>query len=1822
VAIECFDCHGSKSPPDFRPVDSLTRNAETGGFIGSHRKHLDAAAKPADCTKCHPGSEKYSSSHRNGLISVSLDTFYPAVYRNGSSSFPQTPTPNLGSCTNVVCHNDGTSISSGTPVIKQTPVWGSASAQPCSACHDNPPGYNNGSPKANAHQKHNFYGYSCSRCHNATTSNGITLSSYSSSHGNRAYDVSAPPGENIIYSYGSTGGSCSATYCHSSAQGTGDPTAPPSYAAPSWNQQYGEGCINCHKGGYHTELFTRYMTSGSHKTHLIYESGRGCKTCHYQPIYENKTCGQCHLTFYGTHSNASARGPEHANGVIDVKIDPNMPVPGATGSYSGDPAPRTPYGNCYNLYCHSQGTRQLPPFEAPNVTDITWGGAAMPTDCTGCHGGDGLSSIPIVTGSHSKHGAVGCTICHNSSASANRTAIPVTPFSGMDTNKSNHSNGIVNVAIAPSAGGRYGSETTSWDKLPGTQTLRCTNNYCHSSGVSVTTGSLFSNISTPPWGGAGLSCNSCHGNPPAYADTIPKANAHQTHSSHSCSRCHFNVTNDGTTITGRALHANSEYNLAAGPGTGFTYTYSTLGGSCADVSCHPGGSIARVWSSSSCGSCHGAPPSDNAHARHFTGLPRMAAYGNSSTTSTYLNNCGVCHPAEPARDNDGSLQVELFNPSTPPSSLKSRSTAAEYANGSCSNIYCHSDGSSVASTLAPAAQTVAWNAPPMTCNSCHGNPPAYESGNPKANSHAVHDVYSCSICHATTTSTGTTITDQFRHINASYDLAARSDFPFNYTFDPAGGSCDSNSCHSDGTYPRLRLQVSNPVTATWGASPLSCSGCHGNPPLYVNRLNSHPAHIKYSCSSCHYLVTSNGSSITNRVLHANSAINVNPSPGISFSYRADIFYFTYYESSCSNISCHNDGTAVATGTPNLTQSMAGWGSDYYARCNSCHGNPPVYVSGSLKKNSHSKHSGYGCQTCHYSVTTNGTTITDRNLHVNNQYVVDPAPGTTFSYSFATSGGNCTNTSCHNDGTGVATGSQNSINPSTWGDTFSCGSCHGNPPSYSSTLPKKNSHLGSHAAIGCQFCHAAVTTTGSTITTPALHINKQYNVTPGAGTGFAYTYNASGGSCANIYCHSDGTSIITTIIRSNTATWGGQSLGCNGCHGNPPTTNVKRNSHAGNHSGIGCQICHYTVTTNGVTISDPTKHMNNTYEVAPGPGTSFTSNENAICSNTSCHSDGTAVATGVTRSTGNSSQWGWSKLNCDSCHANPPAYVSGNPKKNSHSKHSSSGGRCWYCHYDTMTSDSTTISNPAKHKNAVYDLKPNPTRSFNYSYSANGGTCSMISCHGDGTSIATGILVSPTPSQWGGASLECSSCHGYPPSYPNGSPKKNSHTRHQGYDCLECHGLTVYSSTYISSTYHVNGQYDLYGPRTGTYTFNSNGGSCSSVKCHSNGTYVATGILASPLAPLAWGTNSNLTCTACHGMPPEYPNGYPKGNSHGLHKDLSIDCTACHATVTSDGTSISDRSKHANGQYDVTFANSTSSFTYLYKSGGSSCSDVACHPTEKKNINWNIFAQMPISFFPVNNDNYAPIDQSIKVVFTEDMDPASLSAEGVFTLVNGSTPVPGTVSYDQATKTASFTPNTLLDYSNPYTAALTNAVRNLSGQQIQSSYTWSFTTTNSAGYTTLVDSNFDLLSFGYLSGDGSWSVITPGWNGGTYLSGMSQGYAKSDETTKIDAQLQTWSLDLSTYQSLKLRFNYNVKISPPSVADVDISVNGADGPWNNIWRISAPYANYSYQSNASFNLSTVAKGQQNVMIRFRFTPQTPSNNGWWAVDNVIIGGDPR
>jgi len=113
-----------------------------------------------------------------------------------------------------------------------------------------------------------------------------------------------------------------------------------------------------------------------------------------------------------------------------------------------------------------------------------------------------------------------------------------------------------------------------------------------------------------------------------------------------------------------------------------------------------------------CDSCHGAPPANGAHARHFGAPVLPTTYGGLGTTgdlsplgAAYAFDCGNCHPLDPSKHQDGLLQVELHSDTAPPGSLKALTPADAawtpgpdsfvgdvegYTDGSCSSVYCHS----------------------------------------------------------------------------------------------------------------------------------------------------------------------------------------------------------------------------------------------------------------------------------------------------------------------------------------------------------------------------------------------------------------------------------------------------------------------------------------------------------------------------------------------------------------------------------------------------------------------------------------------------------------------------------------------------------------------------------------------------------------------------------------------------------------------------------------------------------------------------------------------------------------------------------------------------------------------------------------------------------------------------------------------------------------------------------------------------------------------------------------------------------------------------
>jgi hypothetical protein len=97
----------------------------------------------------------------------------------------------------------------------------------------------------------------------------------------------------------------------------------------------------------------------------------------------------------------------------------------------------------------------------------------------------------------------------------------------------------------------------------------------------------------------------------------------------------------------------------------------------------------------------------------------------------------------------------------------------------------------------------------------------------------------------------------------------------------------------------------------------------------------------------------------------------------------------------------------------------------------------------------------------------------------------------------------------------------------------------------------------------------------------------------------------------------------------------------------------------------------------------------------------------------------------------------------------------------------------------------------------------------------------------------------------------------------------------------------------------------------------------------------------------------------------------------------------------------------------------------------------------------------ISTIPANLATGVPLGQIITANFNEAMNPVTITATGTVTIKQGTTPVPGTVTY--AGITATFTPSSPLAPNTAYTGRVTTKAKDPRGNALQEDYVWTFTT---------------------------------------------------------------------------------------------------------------------------------------------------------------------
>jgi len=139
----------------------------------------------------------------------------------------------------------------------------------------------------------------------------------------------------------------------------------------------------------------------------------------------------------------------------------------------------------------------------------------------------------------------------------------------------------------------------------------------------------------------------------------------------------------------------------------------------------------------------------------------------------------------------------------------------------------------------------------------------------------------------------------------------------------------------------------------------------------------------------------------------------------------------------------------------------------------------------------------------------------------------------------------------------------------------------------------------------------------------------------------------------------------------------------------------------------------------------------------------------------------------------------------------------------------------------------------------------------------------------------------------------------------------------------------------------------------------------------------------------------------------------------------------------------------------------------------------------------------------------------------------------------------------------------------------------------------------------------------------WSIEGDGWSFGNpcdraNLTGGDGGFAIADSDcageVPMDTQLLTPRLDLTGKTDIQLSFRNDYRIySGAEVAAVDLSTNGAAGPWETLWQKSD-----ALRGPTHIVLEAPAADQSNVMFRFHYTG---NYDYWWEVDDVAVRGAP-
>jgi len=590
----------------------------------------------------------------------------------------------------------------------------------------------------------------------------------------------------------------------------------------------------------------------------------------------------------------------------------------------------------------------------------------------------------------------------------------------------------------PEAGGKYPAEHDS------SKASDCNKCHFHSSQAGSFSGS----------------CGQCHGMPPASATpgagglALPASNAlggtsagaHVAHVTTGlkmeCNACHAGYS--GRVMPNNTIDIGFEINGVNVPGftnvlntgtynntntlsNGYVFTGSVGSGTnqtCNAIYCHGstltgGSNTSPSWvggaSQVNCGTCHGvtsaSPPTAGSHGRHAGAaagqlqIPCESCHGPHDTNS---------HVNGDVRWNMAALNGQYKTPSGRFYRISgSTGRLAPSANyGTCTNIYCHSNGGPNGAAIV--FNTVTWGGSALNCGSCHANMATVTSAAPNgghynhaSTGNAGGPAFDCSVCHTGYTATST---NGATHANSFVELiTALTGYSKTSPMAAKGawGTCSTSQCHGQAT--GLAWNNGGLIWQTGGDR---CSTCHSSTtgvaagtPFYSTafpvkqtstangKVGAHTYHLtnlqtmsrSFVCSDCHGTVAlKDASHMNGSTTFAWSSFTIFSTSGQKLTGKV-LSSYNQVAGTCTNY-CH--GSKLPHGDASGTNRTPSWKTPFMpatltlpASCNGCHGFPPVNALHPVVEATLAS-----CKVCHDNVNDLATgyanVFVDKSKHIN------------------------------------------------------------------------------------------------------------------------------------------------------------------------------------------------------------------------------------------------------------------------------------------------------------------------------------------------------------------------------------------------------------------------------------------------------------------------------------------------------------------------------------------------------------------------------------------------------------------------------------------------------------------------------------------------------------------------------------------------------------------------------------------------------------------------------------------------------------------------